>query len=102
MKRFFAALGVAAIAATSVQATAQDMPAECLGQANMESYLDRAFSETRVAVAQLENGNRVELFASRRGSWTLVEMTPDGQGCIQAHGSRMRVERSNLPKRPAS
>ncbi len=102
MKGFFASLAIATIAAASAQATAQEMPQECLGQDDLATYLDRAFNETRVAVAEAENGNRVELFSSRRGSWTLVELRPDGLGCIQAHGKRMRVERSNVEKRPAS
>jgi hypothetical protein len=102
MKRFLTSLALATIVTASAQAAAQDMPTECLGHGDLRSYLDRAFAETRVAVAEAENGNRVELFASRRGSWTLVELKPDGQSCIQAHGKRMRVERSNVTKRPAS
>ena len=46
-------------------------------------------------MARLENSNKMELYASRRGSWTLVERLPDGDRCIQAHGSQMRVERKN-------
>ena len=102
MKGFFASLAIAPSAAAAAQATAPEMPQECLGHDDLAPYLDRAFSETRVAVAEAENGNRVELFASRRGSWTLVEIRPDGLDCILAHGKRMRVERSNVEKRPAS
>ncbi len=102
MKRLFATFCIATIAAASAQAVAHEMRQECLEHGDLVTYLDRAFNESRVAVAEAENGNRVEIFASRRGSWTLVEIRPDGQGCIQAHGKRMRVERSNVSKRPAS
>ena len=59
------------LAATPLAAEAPDA-GKCLHHAEMAVYLDRALSESRVAVARLENGNKMELYASRRGSWTLV------------------------------
>jgi len=97
-----AALGLLlGIAAPTAQATAMEDYAtlNCLEHDYLTSYLDRAYGENRVASAELENGNAVELFASRAGSWTLVEVQPDGQGCVQASGERMRVEQIDLTKR---
>ena len=92
-----------ALALATTPGLAMEMnPGNCLGHEKLTVYLDRAFAEARVAVARLENGNRMELFASRRGSWTLIERMPGGDSCIQAHGSQMRVERKNLTERPAS
>ncbi len=93
----------AALALAASPAPAMEMDAgNCLGHEKLTLYLDRAFAETRVAVARLENGNEMELFASRRGSWTLIERMPGGNSCVQAHGSQMRVGRKNVTKRPAS
>ena len=75
------------------------MDVSCLARDTMSHYLDRAYGEGRIAQAELDNGNQVELFVSRRGTWTLVEMTPDGQGCVQAYGQRMKVEGKRLPTR---
>ncbi len=94
------AVAALVLVATPLAAEAPDA-GKCLHHAEMAVYLDRAFSEARVAVARLENGNKMELFASRRGSWTLVERLPGGDSCIQAHGSQMQVERKNDTKRPA-
>ena len=103
MNRFLIALAVAMVGFTAqAQSVESDIDQKCLGHSELVIYLDRAFKETRVAVAELENGNRMELFASRRGTWTLVELMPDGKGCVNAHGKRMQVEKLNLDKRPAS
>lgn len=74
------------------------MDVSCLARDVLSDYLDRAYGEGRLARAELDNGNQVELFVSRKGTWTLVEMTPDGQGCVHAYGQRMKVE-DGAPKR---
>ncbi|MFP6695896.1 MAG: hypothetical protein VCF08_03150 [Alphaproteobacteria bacterium] len=38
----------------------------------------------------------MELLLSRRGTWTLVELMPNGLGCVHAHGQRMKVD-TRLP-----
>jgi hypothetical protein len=73
------------------------MDVSCLAQDTLSRYLDRAYGEGRIAQAQLDNGNQVELFASRQGTWTLVELMPDGQGCVHAYGKRLKVEGGGTP-----
>ena len=100
--RLIAGVTVALLAAAPGVVAAPGISQSCLARAALTSYLERAFGEARVAVGELDNGHRVEIFASRQGSWTLVEFMPDGQGCINAHGTRMRVEKLNLKQQPAS
>lgn len=97
MKRFAAiAIAVGAVFGAQHGIAMEDVDApSCLTYDVMASYLDRAFDEGRVAVGELENGHAVEMFASRSGTWTLVEIMPDGNGCIRASGTRMKVERLN-------
>lgn len=64
----------------------------CLARDTLNDYLSGAYGEGRIAQAQLQNGHQVELFLSRRGTWTLVELMPDGQGCIHAYGQHMKVD----------
>ncbi len=98
-----AGAGVAlALTASPGLAMEADRSGNCLNHEQLTVYLDRAFSEARVAEALMENGNEMQLFASRRGSWTLIERLPDGESCIHAHGSRMRFERNSVAKHPAS
>jgi len=93
----------AAIGSAAGPALAMAMPdvmdVNCLARDTMSHYLDRAYGEGRIAQAELDNGNQVELFVSRSGTWTLVEMTPDGQGCVQAYGQHMKVEGRRVPVR---
>ncbi len=73
------------------------MDVSCLARDTLRNYLDRAYGEGRMAQAELDNGNQVELFVSRRGTWTLVEMMPDGLGCVHAFGKHMKVDGRGLP-----
>jgi len=79
-----------------------DYGVSCLKQDELRLYLNRAFQEARIAEGALENGHRIEFFAARDGSWTMVELTSDGYGCIHSYGHGLRVERGNESKRPAS
>ncbi len=91
----------AAFAVGATAAHAQDAASEaedgvdtfhCLAQKKtMEGYLASAYSERRVANGELENGNRMTLYASRQGSWTLVEELPDGQTCVKASGKSITL-----------
>jgi|GEM_PF-885829 len=100
MRMLMLSAGLLALTAASGPAQAMEdySGLNCLSHDHMTSYLDQAYGENRVASAELDNGNAIELFASRRGSWTLVEVQPDGQGCVQAHGERMRVDDAQLLK----
>lgn len=90
-----ALVGVATFGAQPAVAMEDVDTPSCLTYDVMTNYLDRAFDEGRVAVGELENGHAVEMFASRNGTWTLVEIMPNGNGCIRASGTRMKVERLN-------
>lgn len=107
MKRVWKGLALAALALVltapaQAQAMGFDYGVSCLKQAELRSYLGRAFNEARVAEGVLENGNRVELFASRTGSWTMVELPGEELACIHSYGHGLKVERLNQLKRPAS
>ena len=96
MKRLVIALAFATVGfMAEAESVESGIGYKCLRHSELAIYLERAFNESRVAVAELENGNRMELFASRRGTWTLVELMPDGMSCVNAHGKSMRVEKSN-------
>ena len=77
------------VAASLVVFLGAAQAADCgLDYGMLVTYLDRAFSEQPVSAGELDNGNQVELFTSRWGSWTLVERLPDGEIRIVASGLR--------------
>lgn len=105
MKRYLVALGLllglVGLAGPSA-ATQFDYGVSCLKREAIGNYLGRAFNEARVATGELENGNPIEIFASRNGSWTMVELTADGYGCVRSYGHGLQVQGNNQSKRPAS
>ena len=80
--------------AAQVAAMPDMMDVSCLAHDTLNNYLERAYGEDRIAQAELENGHRVELFLSRLGTWTLVELMPNGLGCVHAYGQRMKIDTS--------
>jgi hypothetical protein len=104
MKRLVASLVAAVALAASVPAQAMetDRAVSCLDPGQLKAYLDSAFREAPIATGRLENGNRVEFYASRQGTWTMVEMTGDGYGCVASHGQGLQVQKTRSALRPAS
>jgi len=66
----------------------------CMELQELGDYLRDAYAEHRLAVADHENGNRIFLYTSRRGTWTLVEMT-EGLACVNASGTGWHGELSS-------
>lgn len=104
MKRLVASLiaAVALAALVPAQAMEADRAVSCLDPGQLKVYLDHAFREAPIASGRLENGNRVEFYASRQGTWTMVELTGDGYGCVASHGQGLQVEKTQAKPRPAS
>lgn len=75
----------------------------CMENGYLVSYLNKAFGEIEIANAESEDGHPIQLYVSRKGSWTLVELLPDGSGCVNAAGQRMYIKSTPRPARkPAS
>ena len=66
----------------------------CMELEELSDYLRDAYEERRLAVADHENGNRVYLYTSGNGTWTLIEMT-DGLACVNASGTGWHGELSS-------
>lgn len=97
MRAAIAAALLAAGCLLALPAAAQDKQTDtgrCLPHATLIDYLGRAFDESRVATAALDEGQPGELYASRRGTWTLIEVHENGMGCIRAYGERFHLERN--------
>ena len=65
---------------------------DCLSQQHMPGYLNSAFAESRIVQAENMDGHAVELYASPAGTWTLVELLPDGRGCVAASGTHLQLQ----------
>jgi hypothetical protein len=103
MNRILAAVAAAALLSLPLAASAEtERDIKCLEHNALANYLDRAFQEDRVAEGELSNGNRLQLFASRKGTWTMVELSHDGLGCIAGSGDGLRALNGPPPRRPAS
>lgn len=103
MYRILATAAVAALLSAPLPAAAESQrDVKCLEHTALANYLDRAFQEDRVAEGELSTGKRIQLFASRNGTWTMVELTKDGYGCIAGSGNGLRAMDGPVPRRPAS
>lgn len=62
--------------------------AECMGYDELVITLRDRFSEVPVSYGLAASGDTViQTFVSEAGTWTLVAITPERQGCILAIGN---------------
>lgn len=85
MARYAAAVlgGLFLCAAGSGAATAQMI---CGARAEVAASLERNHGERPVAMGLSEGGAVIEVFASARGSFTIVITRPGGPACLMAAG----------------
>jgi len=66
------------------------MPAiadDCMEPSDLQAYLEEAYAERPIAVADNETGSRVRLFTSKNGTWTLVQYNEERLACVVANGT---------------
>jgi len=80
---FFAALAMTAVA---LPAAAQ-VRVPCAARQDVVGTLQRDFSESRVGGGLTPAGQMLEIFASHRGSWTVLLTLPSGKSCMIAAGA---------------
>lgn len=76
-------LGGAAFAQSPPQTGQQ--PA-CARITDLDEQLREKYGEAPNGYGLQPNGNVLMLYSAPRGSWTIVEVTPEGVGCIRATG----------------
>lgn len=82
MKRVtFLLIGLMAFAATPVAAQSV-----CGDRNEIVSRLESGYEEKAAAIGLSSNGGVVELYRSKKGSWTLLITKPDGVSCLLAAG----------------
>lgn len=57
--------------------------------------LDKGYHEKPVSMGLASNGDMIEVFASKTGSWTMIMSKPDGKTCLVASGEHWQ----DIPKR---
>ena len=93
----FLAAGIA-LAALSTPTRAQ---APCEQRAKIVSALLQQFEEVPVGAGITPNGQLLELFASPKGSWTMLLSHPSGRSCMIATGEDWH-ELADQPKTPGA
>jgi hypothetical protein len=76
-------MAVAALAASTGSAAAQ---MACGSHDKIVDTLDRSYKETLTNFGIAGQRNLLEVFASEKGTWTIIVTTPEGMTCIMAAG----------------
>ncbi len=71
--------------------------AMCGDRTEVVSKLKKGYSETPVSIGLASNGAVIEVFASTKGSFTIIMTRPNGLSCLMAAGDSWEL----LPKRNA-
>jgi hypothetical protein len=84
MRKSFAILGVAAIAALTI-GTAQAQQV-CGPRSILVGKLKTELNERPEAAGLTHSGGVIEILASQEGSWTVIMTAPNGLSCLLAAG----------------
>ena len=97
MRRGYTFLAAGIVLAALCTPTQAQAP--CERRAKIVSVLLQQFDETQVGSGITPNGQLLELFASPKGSWTVLLSHPAGQSCMIATGENWHAleERPKAP-----
>ncbi|HUF56989.1 MAG TPA: hypothetical protein VMM55_10570 [Thermohalobaculum sp.] len=79
-----AAILVAATAFVTAESEAE--PVRCAARERIVEQLEQRYGETQRAFGLANDHRLVEVFASERGSWTILLTGPRGRTCLMAAG----------------
>jgi hypothetical protein len=80
-----AGIGLGALAWWLGDANAQQL---CGNRSEIIQSLTEHFKEQRRATGRAEGNTILELFVSERGTWTILETSPDGRTCLVSSGEK--------------
>lgn len=63
----------------------------CGKHADIVKRLSSGYEEYRSSAGIAANGNLVEVFASKKGNWTIIFTKPGGMTCLMAVGENWKV-----------
>ena len=66
-------------------------PKLCAPSADVINKLSKQYDEKPVAMGLQSSGNLLQVFVSKKGTWTVVSETPRGMSCIIAVGTNWEV-----------
>lgn len=84
-------MGVAAAIAMMVAATPSLAQTVCGKRADIVERLSTGYEEQQSSAGIAANGNLVEVFASKKGNWTIIFTKPGGVTCLMAVGENWQV-----------
>ena len=82
---------IAAAVAMMVVATPSMAQSVCGKHADIVKRLNSGYAEHRSSAGIAANGNLVEVFASKKGNWTIIFTKPGGMTCLMAVGENWRI-----------
>ncbi|MEM8626238.1 MAG: hypothetical protein AAGG47_22350 [Pseudomonadota bacterium] len=73
----------------------------CGKRSDIIADLERKYGETRRSYGLAQNRGVVEVWASEKGSWTILLTRPGGISCLMAAGQAFEAEENAAPETPA-
>jgi len=82
---------IAAALAILVVATPSIAQTICGKRADIVERLSSGYEERKNSAGIAANGNLVEVFASKKGNWTIIFTKPGGLTCLMAVGENWQI-----------
>jgi hypothetical protein len=59
---------------------------KCYTRASLLGVMSKNFQEERVSIGMTSTGNMLEIYVSDKGTFTIVETSPNGKACVVVEG----------------
>jgi hypothetical protein len=87
----------AALVLLSTTAAAQNI---CAPRNDVVKRLWDRWQEAQITVAMINDGRLLEIFVSKKGSWTAIISDPNGRSCVASAGQEWTI--FDAPKKPGN
>ncbi len=93
MTKAYAVLSAGVVLAAFALPAQAQVRVPCAERAQVVSALQHEFEEAQVASGLTPSGQLLEVFASDKGSWTVLLSMPTGKSCMIATGDAWNSEK---------
>ncbi len=90
--------GIALSAMAAAPASAHHV---CKEYGQMSDALKSLYGERMVSSAKKEKDRRLEFWVSKKGTWSLVLVLPNGRSCLKSSGPHPFTEKLRVAENPA-
>ena len=74
------------LSSSFIASEAEAQPARCTNHTNLTSHLEKKYGEKPRGIGLVSEQGVMQVYVSKKGTWTILVTNPQGQACLLAAG----------------